>query len=660
MFNYDSYITEIHTEFKHVFTIDKIKNLLDIGDYEKDNPNSLGKQLTIKHLLIKGTKTNGEIIDYSKQFYSGVNIILADNLKGKSSVFKIIKFALTGDKSSIKKDVFKWLHEIYLEFSIGNATYTTYINLLGKRTRGTLYKMRLTDLQEKMISCTTIEPIYINLEAYTDVEFLEKMQNFFFNQLSYYVLKWTSSSKNNIGLTTNRTSWKTYYKSIYLESKDYNVLFLNNDFGKQSKKILEMLLGLKLTYPINELMNKRDHLKHNTVKTKFLKGVQPLQVNPSNLQEQLSNINNRINELQMTREKALQKGINLKRYSSVSTEILEIDDHIQNLVIEKKALAKHIVQLKKYIHQLEEEIDFGSFFSNLEIKVCPRCEQGISSGRKQVEQETHKCMLCESELHECDEDRRLVLENKLDQLNAELTQSQTALALLEEQLECMQEKKQHSCEELYSLEQNIKSFNFLDENIDELNQILEKKAEIQFQIKNNHNDLLPTEDVNQQVEVIDYAITYLNKTRMEISKDIFSSLQNLILTQLHDIGLVNVTDVRINNDLEFLFIQNGETNKFSELNEGEQLRTKIAVFLSLIKLDIKYNVGRHPRLIIIDSPGKEEVINQHLAGLSNTFLEINSQHNEDLQIIIGTALRTLQNATVTEKTQIIPKGECVF
>lgn len=55
------------------------------------------------------------------------------------------------------------------------------------------------------------------------------------------------------------------------------------------------------------------------------------------------------------------------------------------------------------------------------------------------------------------------------------------------------------------------------------------------------------------------------------------------------------------------FIQNECCIRFEDLSEGEKLRAKIVTLISIIRLDIDYKIRRHPRFIIIDSPGKEEV-----------------------------------------------------
>ncbi len=115
-------------------------------DYNKDSPNSLGKSLVIDRLLFTGQKKTGESFIFDQPVYQGINVWIADNHKGKSTIFKIIKFALTG-ADSIKKDIKPWITEIFLQFTIGKTTYTCYINRTG-RDRGGVYRFSINRFME--------------------------------------------------------------------------------------------------------------------------------------------------------------------------------------------------------------------------------------------------------------------------------------------------------------------------------------------------------------------------------------------------------------------------------------------------------------------------------------------------------------------------------
>ncbi|WP_121664785.1 AAA family ATPase [Metabacillus litoralis] len=657
MFSFSNMISDIYKEY-NTFSKSEIEDLLFIDDIDKDSPISQNNRLRINKLIIKGEKNTGEIIEFSKDFYSGVNVIFAENGKGKSSLFKIIKFGLTGDKESIKKDVLKWLNEVSLEFNIGETTYTTYIDLSGKRTQGVLYRKSINEI---LAAGENIERISIIFETKTDKDFKEFMQEFIYNQFSYYSLKWTSGNKDTIDLIENQTSWKTYYKSIYLESKDYNVLFLNSDFGSQGKKILEMLLGLRLTYAINYLTQKKDHLANSQNKQDYLMKQNNDQINVEELIEELESIEEDISKLQEDKKKTFRKSLDIEKYNSLSNDLKTVNDELQKAINEKEELEKQLNQTNRRLIRLEEEREFGAFFSNLEIKMCPRCEHTIQSNKKEVEKSDHKCMLCEHELEDASPEQKEIIDIKINELKKEAETLATAIELLIGRIDDKQQISEQYLIEIQKIESNIETVDFLNDDIDTLSNLIQQKVEIEYQIKmNSFANKDDSQNLDEKIKVLEHAIKYLNSHRLELSKEILKSLEELILSQINKFGLTNVTDVVISKNLDIQFLQNGELNKFSELTEGEQLRAKIAFYLGLMLLDINYGMGRHPRLLIIDSPGKEEVISKDLISLASIFKEIEESYSDKLQIIIGTALEELVDASASQKVLKRGNEEFVF
>lgn len=660
--NLDKFITELKSKYSIKYSDDNdIKNLIDLTLLEKDNPISQGKRLKINRLCIDGKKNNGEIINYDKKFFQGINILYAQNGKGKSSIFKIIKFALTGDKSSIKRDVLGWLQKILLEFSVGDTIYTVYINLMRPRVKSGLYRCNIDNLSFNSDGKVSLENLLIHFEENTEAAFMRNMQQFFFDQFSYYLLLWTSSSKNSFGLTDNRTTWKTYYKSIYLESKDYNALFLGVDMGSQNKKILEMLLGLKYTASINTWSNKKDHLENHLRQLDYITPNEELVKDDiSELNNELNNIKDEINKVKNLNKEMFKKTLNIQFYNQSSKDLFMLEKQSSEIKMEIIKLEEELKKANRRLNSLKEEKEFGYYFSNLSIKQCPRCEHEIKNERKEIEKATHKCMLCEEELDILEDNQ--YLEGKIQELERYIKNLGEVIPEMERENQEINQKQETLNEQLLEHEGKIASFEFEEKLIESLPSLIERRIEIESLI-----DQKGVSDVDQkkeryeeEVKIYDFAITYFQKLRVKESRAILDSLCKIIKQRVNDFGLENINDVTINKNLDILFLQNNINNKFNDLNEGEQLRAKLAVVLSLIVLDIEFNVGRHPRLLIIDSPGKEEVINEDLISLASIFREIEKEFANELQIIIGTALEEFKNASINSKVDVREFDENFF
>lgn len=661
MFNYQKFLGDVGKELNNEYTEDFVKCVLELPEsYDKDNYESIGKRLIIKRLKFTGNKENREPIDFDRCFDSGVNVIIAENSMGKSSIFKIIKFLLTGDKSPIKKDVYQWLDQLYLEFEIGNVAFSAYINLSNPRIKGGLYKICLEELLTHHKNEELLDEFLAVFQVNSEEGYQKQIEEFFFDQFKYYNLYWMSSNKSKIDLVKNQTSWKTYYKSIYLESKDYDVLFLSTDFGAQGRKILEMILGLKFTYPINSLNIKKENFKNEIKKQTYFDSLDDNNNNEQHIVSRIDEINLKIDTLKNVRKESFSKSSEIGNYHACSMELYRISENLTKLMNEKTEIEKETVKLEKYILNLEEDLEFGLYFSNLSIKKCPRCESHIKDKRRQIEELNHKCMVCDSDMDSISESDKEDYELKISELKRSLSLLTDNLMQVKALIEHTEGKKASLLEEVSGYENKIQKKELSDEAyIDSLQSLIEARVELEVTL-DRKNLGESGEDPEIKIRIIDKAIELLTQLRFESNKAILTKFSTLIKEQLQTFGVSNIENVYFNDHLEPVFVQNHQRNKFFELNEGEQLRVKLSFYISLILLDIEFKVGRHSRFVIIDSPGKEEVISKDLIALASTIRSINNEHSNNLQIFIGSALSELSEATSFDKLIIKKNQEPIF
>ena len=83
-------IDKLYAKYSYELSKEEIVEILNVDDTAADLPLSTGKRLIVEYIEFWGEKQDGEPINFNKSFSSGINMIIADNLKGKSSVFKIL------------------------------------------------------------------------------------------------------------------------------------------------------------------------------------------------------------------------------------------------------------------------------------------------------------------------------------------------------------------------------------------------------------------------------------------------------------------------------------------------------------------------------------------------------------------------------------------
>jgi hypothetical protein len=700
-FDLTKFTKELYIEFSNSLTFEEVESLLEIKEaYNKDTPLSTGKNLSLTYISFNGEKSttekqsySGNQINFEQEIQSGINIWIADNLKGKSSVLKVIKYALTGN-NSLKPNIKKWIKHIIINFKIGNKHYTIYLNTEGRLNafllNGTFKKPNeIEDHKDQII-----------IQAKSETEYQEKIQDFFFKQFSYYSLKWTqkSSSKDSNELLESSASWSTYFKSIFLESKDSASLI----FGGQEKKVFEMLMGLELTYPINRLGLKKDMLNDKKGKQNLFSkmDIKQISIDKQNLELDLDILNKQLETLKDEKPISINKlysdyNIILKEIELTNKISLDYENNNHLLrklfnslgskrssnEVELNRIKKEIEKINKQIISIEEYLDIGIFFSNLDIKHCPSCNHTVSEHKKRTQTEEHKCTLCNEGVEESEIDKE-VYNDKIDRLKSLKLKFIEESNILIEDIKVVNLKYDEENKKIVNLEAkrielkdtillnedlrkiekliNIEKGKITPDNLKREN-IIKEKAIIEYKIseldKSTQKPKLSI-DFDKQIKLLDTAIIKLNSLRYKIGENILKRLSELMLSEINDFGLKSITEIKISEKFEIQYKQDGDFISFNNIAEGEQLRAKIAFYLSLIQLDIEKNFGRHTRFLIIDSPSKEEADANFLNGLSSVLKSIEERYGDELQILIGTAERGLKD--VVKKQYITRLDEFVF
>lgn len=701
-FDFEKFVKDIHNRFIDKIDELSVKELLRIDEdgYYRDSPESMGKRLKISNIQFTGEKENGEKIDYSRELKDGVNLWIADNLKGKSSIFKIVKLALTGDLENLPKDIKAWVRYIFVEFYILEKVYTAYFDLTNPRMKGILYKIPITELKSISENSENKEN-YIAFEANSESQYTSDIQTLFFKNFDYYSLKWTGKdpNKENIGLRESNSSWKTYFKSIYLESKDRSNLYI----GNQNELIFQMLLGLDFTYPINRLKVKSEKLQSELgVKRSYNESnkkeanAPAIDINQKKQEldkviKYLAELKNKNQSLEQLRKlnddynKLIQKQINQANTRKGIFEKIEVLEKNKSKLCEDlkknegevEKYNKEIEKLTKRGIELREHIDSFYFLSNLEVKVCPHCNHGIEKTRFEYEKSEHKCMLCDHD----------ILEKPVDKEHFELkiTELKTSIQQLKKDEYNYRLKSSNNDNDIKKIQDEISGFyeglrQMKQENIDNQlkeieNQIDRIKTEqdsyesryeklVEEKVK-LENELKPKEELpkdnateneieklNLHISIIETAKSILEALRLDSSQRIVQNLETLILNQLIQFGIKNYTSVSIQENFKIAFTKNNREFQFDEISEGEKLRVKLALYISIIEMDIEYRYGRHPRFIIIDTPLNEEGDHTYLDGFINTLKFIEDKFKDNLQIFVGSRHRELIDSVTPDKVEV--------
>jgi hypothetical protein len=81
-------------------------------------------------------------------------------------------------------------------------------------------------------------------------------------------------------------------------------------------------------------------------------------------------------------------------------------------------------------------------------------------------------------------------------------------------------------------------------------------------------------------------------------------------------------------------VKGGSETSYGNCTDGEKLRLKVAALLAMIKVGEASRVGRHPGLLMIDSPGAQEIAREDLDQLIGGLEEVSKEFGH-LQVFIA-------------------------
>lgn len=104
----------------------------------------------------------------------------------------------------------------------------------------------------------------------------------------------------------------------------------------------------------------------------------------------------------------------------------------------------------------------------------------------------------------------------------------------------------------------------------------------------------------------------------------------------------------------------GVSTSFSKVTDGERLRLKLAVVIALIRLGETQGIGRHPGLLLIDSPGSQETSEQDVTQILRELVEVCKEVSH-LQIITASAQGANVEAILPkDRIRSRPKGQTLW
>lgn len=604
--------------------------LKTLAQYNIRQSPSIGKprRLLISKIQFSGKKSGNQNGLFKFEFQDlkpGLWGLISDrNLRGKTSVLEIVRWLLRGKSSSKLQDGVKsWITEASLDFQIDTTKYAVHLTQTDEGIFG-----RLVENSERS------EPLEISSFA-SDYEFEACMSDFMMRQLSLDMLAaWRKSQDQyELGKTVSH-DWPAISGVLFIGG-DYNAIFGDLVVDGLNNQLMNIYLGLPWISTFSSLKAIQKKLKDQTsILSSQRRLEQDQQQDRRNrIEQELATCRSSLEEMPSDADIREALGKSSQAHRQAMQSLREIQSLLSSVKQEHDQLYEIRLQDQRDYQNFQEAQAANAVFKHLEPTCCPHCQTSISDDRRLREIAENACSICGENIIDSKDSDVLEeeLKHRLDASKKAVEQAKKQIAIEEENFSEIQARALYYESECKRLEDQLGGFEKryeIEKKIVGLEFLLEEYQEFATSPETKNKDL------ETDAKVIGAAIEETRQRIDSLQKELLDEVSEKIKEYAIRFGMTSITSVTLKGNSHLLLNKDGRETTYSKCTNGEKLRLKVASIIALISVAEKKGIGRHPGLLLIDSPGSEEMVEDDVNQLIGGLFEL-TQELPYIQVIVA-------------------------
>lgn len=665
----DALLSSLQAELRDVNRRD-LRAALDGLDNQLLSLQRRRRQMTVRRLRFRGEK-EGDFL-----FHPGVNILRAGNDKGKSSVLKLIHFCLTG-KNDLKKDVDAWIDHVELRFELDGRPHGIAVEK-SRRPKGFLFRGHRDEGPLLSLNALREAPGMEILVAFNNgKDMQQKLEGFFNEALGLRPLMGTQkdSRKGSDDLLDSPTSYRAYVRGMYInQDLGYTDLVTEGTpYGNLFTKVVGMLLGVhgieafyaveaKLAHVENALGKEKRY--HRRVEKSL--GIRDL----ATLDQEIKRLEQYIDGLKVDKAALFVRSTSGdldQRLQDLTERLVTLDGTRQQVAQRVNSLQLDVQANDQAIADLQAAIDSHRTFAPMRPHHCPVCETALEARRRHPKPEAGACLLCHEDMPEAtDPERSLAIaEQRLAEARESRTKQVRAVevrqAEMEEivfKVEQLEQQKRHLQTQLRSAHQGTEELEREIELETRYLGRLEAERESADRIIAEDDDTSNLKKLGQNKRILTAALRHLRTHYTDVNERLKQDFARRVQDYCTTIGFPGLEGIELDSQLRPKIRQNGKSYRFPELSPGEKVRFVLAFYLAMaIATGEELDYGAHPGMLLIDSPGKEEMVAKDFSAVVDLLSLAERRHADKIQVIVATTIHAIASATDAAKQTFIDNDD---
>ncbi len=613
-------------------TAEAVTTILDAHGVKPQSVLPRARTLNIKAIHLEGLKLTTEGAERFSFEWSelsdGIWALLSQgNSKGKSSILSTIKAALQGRfPGNIKRDVWSWIDALRLTFTIDHVCYSISLQKEAGETdpvKAVAILVRFQDDAE------------VSLYQGSAGDGLKgAMEDLFMDELGFDHFHAYKKAKDIVV----EHGWPTMSSAFFIAGPG-PAIFGDHIEDGMPIRLIQLFIGLPWisTYTAISTALKRTQ---NVYQKAVMQAASAKAKTASRAEELDLQLETRRNELAKLPDRSKLRS-ELGRLDGALALAQADVTTLRNKLTTTRTIAQEaataFTEASRRLQQAKDEVAAGYVFRKLKPVCCPACETGFAPDRFEAAEST-ACGLCgNSNLQDSEDSGTDLAAIEAAVRDADIARKTAGAAVRAAEAELEQAEASRA---VYL--HDLRETELVLASSDNTNSLELEIAKLEGRLEELRTDTTSALEVTSAPS--DDTLRILQSAE-KLTKVMMDALQTKLMSELERevFGLTERFGVRNLSSFSFkahkmAMTQGGVETTFSGLNSGENLRMRVATALATLKVARSSGFGRHPGLIVLDSPAASEMSPEDftalLGAVSTTVEEI-----PGIQVLVGALLR---------------------
>lgn len=590
----------------------------------------VARPLRVRKLEFSGRKTiHGETkpISFSWEPHrDGANAIATDsNFAGKSSILQVMLWAIRGETKTLTTTVEGWIEHVMTELEAGDRRLRVQFDVVNDIPHGSV------DL------LTKDGEISHSLEFESADMFKVHMNRIMLDALALEPIAASREVASQEKTVLYADGWAAYTGALLFDS-DSSALIGEHTGTNLTQRLLQVFLGMPwATTLFQARAAKRVAESMVQGRKRRLAGLGGQSVDV--MQARLKEIARQIADGTAKEMALAQLDAARRRFDALSGNVSALQAAVTAVSGEAESGVDELNKKKRELLEIEEEQVATMFLGRLSPTCCPRCATTFDKSRLDNERKAGSCSVC---LTAVSQDAPV----DYDALKAAVSKDVKRLARLVGQTNSKAEELRRSLEtargELGATADELAKLSAGGTAQEEQKLRLEA-ARLEGMLDAISKLVEADSGESADLEVLSVAEDIASDEVGKAAEAVLERSGELVCSLVRRLGMEDVEQVVLKRNANVDLIKGGSKSTFSSLSPGERLRVRIATVVALLQAAEQHGVGRHPGLIIIDSPANEEMADANVEQMLGSLSELSETVPVQLFVAFKGTKRALEH-----------------